>query len=939
MMKHIITTKIFLGAFLIMLSPCFLWAQNFGNISGRITDKKTGEPLIGVTVQVSGTALGAVSDVEGAFLITHVPAGIHTLTFKFLGYQTSSVSGISVRPGKPVMVPASLGVASAEALNEVVVSSTFRTASINALYAEQKNARVISDGISADQIKKSPDKNTGDVLQRVSGASIQDHKFVVVRGLAERYNTTMMDAAAMPSTEPDKKAFSFNMIPSELISNIIIYKTASPDKPGDAAGGTIRINTKDFPDQKFVDLSIGTGFNTLTTGEEFYNGRSGSKTDFLGSDHGARRLPAAFPKVQPGYAAMSPADKSAVTHQFPNTFGAKIAGKSLPPLSLQFSFGNSKLFGNGTKFGYTGALNYRVARKVSTGDKAEYLISKEHLYAYQDRNYTSSYDAGALLNFSYTFGKTKLSLKNFFSNEFNITFISRTGKNFDGANNITDEFSQNDEATRNGLFNSVLSGQHVLGASRMILDWNLSYGTAFRDQPDQRILTLYQNDPDVPYYLKLSNENSPAIKNAGRVYSKLHENSYSGNLDFTLPFHVSGTEQRFKLGALKTYRDRNFSALALGYASYLDTLGRGATIPLTKGVTPDNLFSSDHLDQYKIILAGIAQNSKDYHGTADLNAGYLMLDNTLASHWRLVWGLRLENYDQKLISVNQPVQNYNHTDILPSVNLTWSVTDKTNIRLAYSRTINRPEFRELASFRYYDYENDFVVSGNPNLKRSLNDNADFRVGYYPGLGEILSASIFYKYFQNPIEQTNEGNSLLAYNNADNAVDYGVELEVRKRLNFTGAPAVVKNLAFFANASFIKGSVTFDGKSTDSPLQGQSPYLVNGGLSYAGSGDGFSASILYNCIGQRLNFRGENDGLDTYEKARNVLDFQIGKKVMHQSAELRLTVSDILAEPTVLYYKYDDGKTGYNAGTDKIISSFRKGTSISISFKYNFAVQH
>jgi TonB-dependent receptor len=933
-MQKSIRTTIYSGLFL--LFPCLLQAQGNSVISGKITDKKTGEPLIGVTVLITGTSQGAVSGIQGNYLIPGVSPGRYTITYKFLGYQSKIVSGIEVGYNRTITLDIVLDEAASEKLNEVIVTSTYQQESVNALYAARKQNDLVSDGISADQIRQSPDKNAAAVLQRISSASVEDNKFVVIRGLAARYNTTMMNGAVMPATEPDKKAFSFDVIPSDMIDNMIIYKTASPDHPGDAAGGTIQINTKDFPDRKLVSLSVGTGYQTQTTFKDLYKGYGNGKYDFLGFDDGSRSLPDAFKKVQSHYASLDAADKMEITRQFPNTFGGEKAGKSLPPLSMQFVAGNTRIMNNGNKLGYTVAADYSNNRTTKAGSLDQYLLSKEQLYHYNDNSYERNYNMGALLNAAYTFGKNKLSWKNFFSNEFQTAFTKRDGQVFDGADNITHIFSLNNEVTQNGLLNSVLAGEHTVGKRSINISWDIAYGLSYQMEPDQRILTVFQTDPGQSYYLSLSNENSPAIKNAGRIYSRLHENIYNGDVHLTFPFTYFGHQQKLKAGLSKTYRDRSFSLQALGYASDLDPRGGGATIALNKEVNLSNIFSTENLDRYKILLANIPQNTKDYTGTADLDAGYLMLENYFSSRWKLLWGVRAEHYRQQLISVNQPVQTYSYTDLLPSANLTWSVTDKTNLRLAYARTLNRPEFRELAAFRYYDYQHDFIISGNPDLQRSTNDNADLRIEYYPGAGEIISGSVFYKYFHHPIEQTNQGNNVLTYSNADNAVDYGIELEMRKRLNFLGENRLLKNIVIYANASFIRSNVTFDGHQYKSTLQGQSPYMINGGLGYTSDKNDFSFSVLYNRIGQRLQFRGENDGLDTYEKARDVLDLHISKKILQRRAEIRFTVSDMLAQPIVLYYKYNhDAKSSYNASDDRVISSINPGTAFSVSFKYYF----
>ncbi|NLR64409.1 TonB-dependent receptor [Chitinophaga varians] len=902
-------------------------------VTGKVTDKKTGEALIGVTIVVQGTGKGAVTDVEGRYAFTIEP-GNYTLDFKYMGYQTKSISDVIVKAGLPTSLNVIMDEPSSKALQEVVIKGSFKQETINALYAAQKNNAVVSDGISADLIKKSPDKNTGEVLKRVSGTSIQDNKFVVVRGLSERYNTTLMNNAQMPSTEPDKKAFSFDIIPSGLIDNITIYKTASPDLPGDFAGGAVKVSTKDFPDQRFLDLSLSTGYNTQTTFKNFYTAPPQGKYDFLGYDDGSRALPAAYKNAAKGnYTMLEDAEKIAIAKQFPNTYSSgKQDRKGHPPVGIQFSAGNSWNGKRNNRFGYIFSANYNNGNRINLRTRSEKNIT-EHLFDYNDEQYAKTVNLGAVLNLAYNWRNNKIALKNFYNNDYSNNFTRRTGFVFDN-DNVQPRKSYNNEVTQNSLYNSTLEGQHVLGKDKITVDWNLSYARAARNQPDQRILSFKQNSGEDFYSLTLSNENNPNLKEAGRVYTRLSENIYGGNLNFAVPFKLFGQSQKFKFGGVKTYRNRDFSAIALGYA----TAYSNTQINLDKGVTPENIFSVENIDKYKILLAKIDLNNKDYTGTADLTAGYLMFDNKFTEALRLVWGARVESYVQELKAAGEQQQRYNNVDVLPSANATYAVTDKSNLRLSFSQTVNRPEFRELAAFRYYDYDNEFLIAGNKDLQRSTATNADFRWEYFPGAGEIISASVFYKHFNNPIEQTNNGNSVLSFDNARSAKDFGAEIEFRKRLNFISHSKLAENLVFYANAAYINSDVDLPGVNGNkkTPLQGQSPYLINGGLSYAPVDNNFSVNLLYNRIGQRLRFRGTDAGLDTYEKPRDVLDFQISKRLFRNAGELKLNISDILAQPIALYYKFPGtDKTAYQSGHDHIISSLKPGTTFTITFKYNF----
>lgn len=931
-MKRIFQTNLFI---LFLFSSIWASAQNAtksGRIVGKVTDKKSGEALIGVTVLIHGTANGTVTDVEGNYSLP-VTSGVYTVDFKYIGYATKSIGDVKVEGQVPITLNIIMDEPASQNLKEVVIRGTFKQETINAIYVAQKNNAVVSDGISADLIKKSPDRNTGDVLKRVSGTSITDNKFVVVRGLAERYNTTLMNSNLLPSTEPDKKAFSFNIIPSSLIDNIIIYKTASPDLPGDFAGGAVKVNTKDLPNQPFTELSLSLGYHTLTTFKDFSAAGPKGKLDWAGFLDNSKDLPSAYTSVQDQYSNLPSADRKTITQQFPNTFGDIRNSTSLPNIGLQFSTGSTMQMENGHRLGYLLAVNYGTSRRLTQGERSDFDIEKNQMNFSATDNFEESRNLGALLNLAYSYNKSKIAWKNFFNNDFDLNYLTRNGWNFRSAGDTMLVNGSSAETTQNGLFNSVVEGTHQLGNQHIIVDWNASYGRAYRNQPDQRIFSSFNNnDPQQPYYVIISNVNSPQPNSLGRIYSNLTENIYGGGLNVTVPFKLFNENAKFKAGALKNYRSRDFGVTALGYTD----VRYGQNITLDKGLNESNIFSPENLEKYNIVLSKLDLNSTDYKGTSDLNAGYLMLDNRLLKNLRMVWGARIENYVQELKSPGKANQKYTNTDVLPSVNLTYNLTEKSNLRGSFFMAVNRPEFRELAAYSQYDYENDFIIRGETELKRSTSLNADMRYEFYSGIGEIISASVFYKKFTDPIEQINLGNKILTYQNAVSATTIGAELEVRKNLAFLASNSFLKNMTFYVNASLINGDITLQNRGNlSSPMQGQSPYLINSGLTYAAP-EGFAFNILYNKVGERLKFRGEQGGVDVFEKARDVIDLQLSKSILNQRGEIKLNVSDILAQPIRYYYNYDaEGKTAYDPSVDRVINQWKPGSTISLSFKYKF----
>lgn len=919
---------------------CFVFTFSFAQtkytkIAGKISDSTTESPLVGVSVILENNkVIGTKTDAEGNFFFNVETGKKYDIRISNIGYQTKILSDVEVTDRDNSFIIVSLQKANLQ-LGNVIVKTSARKETAASLYTTQKNSSAISDAISAEVIKKSPDKNTSEVLRRVSGASIQDNKFVIIRGLNERYNTSLLNNSILPSTEPDKKAFSFDIIPSSLIDNITIYKSPTPDLPGDFAGGAVKISTRDYPSRNLSEISFATSYNTQTTFKNFYKGYPEGKWDALGFFDNSRLIPGSYYQYRgAAYSNLDDNTKLAITKQFPNTYGSRPANQSQPGFSFSYTGGNTKLIKD-NKFGFIYSFNYSNGRRVAERTRDEYETYDFHDYTYNTTSYDMRSTLSALLNLSYSYGKSKISLKNLFNNDFVSSLSIRNGVNTVNASEPFNYKSENTEAGSNGIENSVLEGLHSLN-NGWTIDWDASFGMTYRWQPDQRILT-YRTDPNTEnYFIKLNNQNSPDPTLVGRVYSFLTENIYGANVNLTKQFEWHGQTQKLKFGTQNYYRDRTVQVDALGLSS---TAVAGKRIDENKNTTYNTLLSASNIDAYGIIYANIPANSTDYDGTGLLNSGYVMLDNKFSDKIKLTWGVRAEKYLQELNAKGKNKISLDNTDVLPSMLFTYALNNKTNIRLAGSQTVNRPEFRELADYRVYDYENNYIIQGAPDLQRSKNTNADLRFEMFPGAGEIISASVFYKYFKNPIEQTNLGNDVLSFTNADNANVYGVEVELRKRLSFFDN-SFFDRLIFYTNAAYIKGSVKYGNLTINSPLQGQSPYLVNAGLTYSADNDNFSFNILYNRIGQRLKFRAVTQtgaGRNIFEKSRDVLDLQVSKKFMHNKMEAKLTVSDIFAQPFAWYYKYDPApsKTSFDPSKDRLLNTYKYGTTVSLGIRYGF----
>jgi len=916
--------------FLLILGTQAGYSQVNGKISGKVSDSKSGETLIGLTVKITGATLGASTDIEGRYTIGNLNPGKYNLTFSYIGYQSKNITDIEVLAGKTTNLDVIMEEATSLALEEVVITATVRQESISALYAQQKNSISISSGITSELIKRTPDRNTSEVLKRVSGASIQDNKFVIIRGLADRYNSSILNNAVLPSSEPDRKAFSFDIIPANLIDRIVVNKTASADLPGDFAGGVIQVITRDVPEENFLNVSASFGYNSQSTFKDF-NSNARNKFDFLGFDDGSRKLPAGFPGTFQTYNPLSNAEKAKFSSQLNNSYG-EVSAPAIPSQNHQITWGKRSDLKNGGSFGSILSLSYRNSQNMAIAERKDYEFSGTPFYEYQEDVFKYSTNLGLLANFAYVKGGNKFAFKSMYNQGFEDNYTSRTGFTTD---NIQDVRLNVSDLTQKSLLNSQLEGEHQIGKKQLKLNWNLNFSRVERDQPDQRSMDYRRSlGTQEPFRL--------IDRNTRRLFSDLEENTYGAQTSLSVPFKLLKQQATMKLGVLKQLKQRDFNARIFNYLF----VGPSVFEQSYSSLPNDKIFASENIGENGYILNDFTNNTDNYDANSDLNAGFLMLDNKVGERFRLSYGARFEQFSQTLNAIDFSGQaisaKQDNFDVLPSANITYKLTDKSNIRLSGSQTVSRPEFRELALFNYYDFISQTSVTGNPALKRAKIANADLRYELYPSAGETFTFSAFYKNFNDPIEQRVNSNSTpvvrgINYLNANSATSLGLEIDVRKKLDFLGDRQWLSNLTAFANASYIDSKVI--GEGIDRPLQGQSPYLINAGLQYFSPKTALTFTSVYNRIGQRIFLVGYQGYGDIYENARDVVDVQISKKILKSQAEVKLNVGDILNQSTVFYQNNEGNKNmAYEgASLDRLINSSRLGTNVSLSFSYNIGL--
>ena len=876
-----------------MLITITSFAQQTGSISGKVIDKKTNEELIGANILVVGTTTGASSDLDGNYTIKGLTEGLYTIKISYISYQSLTVQDVKVKAGTDTKVNISLESSSTELAEVVVTAEALKNTEANVLKI-QKNSSNIVDGVSEELIKKNNSSDGSDILKRMTGVTISEGKYAYIRGVSDRYNNTMLNGANLPSTDPEKKSFSYDIFPASLIENVITAKTFTPDKPADFSGGLVQINTIEFPSNFLANISLGGSYNTLTTGKSFLTYNGGSK-DFLGYDDGTRSMPSTITDERITRSNYTNPQLEEITRSFNNDWNTHSVNAPFNG-SLKLDLGNKFNIGDESVFGFIGSFTYSNSGDTRNLEKSFYDFSGAR-YNYKGSSYDRNVNLSALLNLSYKIGgSNKISLKNVYNrNADDITTYYEGVYRYALQNR---QITSIDYVSRT-MFSNQIIGEHEIGwFNGFGMDWNLSYAKSKRNEPDARRYVYYQDmfttsDP----YRFLMNESVDT-----RFYGDLEDENISGTMDFTLKLFTNPQLPKIKIGGAYSKKDRNFDARSFGFRNDGTYTAREDSIlqlPVQYIFIPEN--ASNRFIQ-------VLENTKasdSYEANQVIGAGYVMFDATALEKFRIVAGLRYENSVQEMNTFD--LQNHavnikdTYDDILPSVNLTYLLNDLINVRAAFSTTLARPEFREMAPFSYFDFIANELIQGNPDLKRALINNYDLRFELFPGANELVAVSLFYKRFKNPIEQTLQASAnepIRSFTNADRATSYGAEIELRKSLAFI-AP-VFNNFAFVGNASVINSNVEISDNAfqqADRPLQGQAPYIMNFGLYYDNTDLGLNAALNYNKVGQRIIQVGTIDLGNTLEEPVDLIDFSVSKSLF-ESFSLKFAIKDLLNQERI-----------------------------------------
>jgi outer membrane receptor protein involved in Fe transport len=958
--------------------------QGKGVVSGKITDEN-GEGLPGVNIRLVGTQAGTITDIEGRYKLTmHV--GTYQMEISMISYQKQKITDIVVKPGANTALNLAIKPANNQ-LSDVVVTASYRKASVAGLYLQQKNAASVSDGISSEQIARTPDKNIGESLKRISGVSTVDQKFVLVRGIGERYNSAMLDGVALPSTEAQSRNFSFDLIPSNMVDNVVVSKTVTPDMNASFGGGLIQINTKDIPNENFVSLSVGASYNDQTTGKDFLSHKRG-KYDYFGFDDGRRDYPKGLVNTDRLYEPVKSMPIEDYTKmrddqskRFTNDNFTVYKYKAAPSQNYQFTIGRLIALdtNNNNKFGFTGSLSYRNTQNINQiGDQRRkgWNIAGNNTGASYNFNTTW----GGLLNAGLQLGKNHFSLRNTYTHMYDNTLIRTTGYENDNGNdfiliNTPNRIEEAGDPTFTNLLQNKLSGQHQLG--KVKIEWDLARTGVNREEKDAIIANknAVELGGTYQYFYSPGSSTEPRIDGMSRQYYHNRENHYSWNLSATVPIEIAGIRNMVKAGYFGNHKKADFNwQIAAFTADYSNRPDSIRYLPIGEMLKPEYIGENGYF--YSVTPFWVDA----FEGKSRNHAGYVMFDSHLLENLRLVWGLRGEYYKYTEIknAANDKMQVFKakpdpRWQWLPSANLTYSPVQSLNFRAAFSSTVVRPELMDNSqAWKYNAYLGGMF--GNEGLYSTRIDSYDLKAEWFPGLGEVISVGGFYKKFDKPAELIiNEasGNTVYYLKSADWAKVYGVEFELRKNFGFIADNNLLNNLAVYGNLTLQKSSVRATHNETNPadptepnievsskqkrPMYGQTPYLINGGIQYTGDHLGFN--IMYNKSGYKTYLVGEKLNRIEYERPREQLDAQISYKLLKKRLEIKLNAGNLLNRASVFYINSGsyEANPDYVAGTgdssdaerlkagytdkyekgDQIMFSQKFGRTYSTTITWNF----
>ena len=874
-----------------------------GTIKGTVTDKQTREPLTGATIQIAGTTQGTVADVDGNYSLD-VNNGTYTLAIKYVGYKDIIIN--NVKAGKSDLILNFELESDAQALGEVSVVARKNLEGERALQMERRKATLAIENLGSKEMSLKGIGNVEEGVKKITGISVADAGQLIVRGLGDRYSTTTLNGLPIASPNPDNKLIPLDLFPSSTVQNITVSKVYNAEAFADYSGAHIDINTKENITEDFFNIGFNTGGKFNTLGKDNYRmNRNGSLFRTSGVDQAALNMP------------LSEFDNYVKTRNIFDTSFAVKKKSSLPDFSGNLGFGKNIGIGSQTLSILASAS---AGNSFQNMDNAFYKTleatgSVQDNFAYD--SYAQELKLAALGHIGYTLRRhDRIGYTFFYARNATDTYQRREGIDAEdhgltGSNNITHIYS---------LQNHQLDGVHSFGGrGQWELTWGGSYSKTGSEEPDRRQVMYIKNDNGALSLFKLNRQETM------RYFGSLDEEEWNGNLAMRWKWN----ENNFlKLGVNYKNKSRDYKATRFYYnLNKIDPV-------ITDIYDTDGFLNQENIADGNVVVQRVMQPKDSYRAGNEIYSGYLLTDFYPVPSLLVNLGVRYEISRQWVDYATDggdwyaERRNLDKNDLFPTLNLKYTVNDANSIRFSASRTVTRPSFIEMAPFLYQESYGSAQIRGNNELQNGYNYNFDLRYEHFGKNGDMISLTAYFKYLDSPIERIQAlqgGATLHSFQNADNGMAGGMEVEFRKQL--------MKDLRLGANISYMYTNVKLPegGAYTNKerPLQGASPILANADLTYSprfGEERQLNLALLYNLQGSRIHAVGVSKLGDIKQQTLHTLNFSAGYDI-NSHFSLKLQVNDLLNRAVI--FKQEVPSTGEEVEVER----YKKGANLEIGFSY------
>jgi outer membrane receptor protein involved in Fe transport len=895
-----------------------------GTIAGGIFDAANGKPVPHALIELQeGPKSKVLAGSDGKYQLD-APPGTYSVRISAPNYVSTVLDSIVVTAGHATEASSVLPLVGSGTTVNVVEKVDAVAATAEAALLERKLAPVVSDAISSQEIRDSIASDAAGAVEKVAGVSIVDNGMVYVRGLGERYSATMLNNAIIPTTEPEKRVVPLDLFPASLIDNIKVLKTYSADLPGEFSGGLVQMQTVDFPMAKALSVSITSGFNTNTSFDRFNSFRGGS-LDWTGFGGDSRQLPSIIPSDQRLFVGnFTPEQFQQFGQALAPDYETRPIGSMRPSLTYSVAGGNS--FG---KIGIVGALTftntpqrYPEMRRflVNSGGGRPQVFSD-----YPEFNSdTESARLGAVFNIAYKLNATnKLIWRNTLTRD-----SDKEARVFSGLNGGNGNLIQSTRLRyiERSLMSTGVEGDHAIQRfGSGVFHWQFTYSRSQRDEPDLRE-TIYGRDEGSTQYRFLNLPESGL-----RFFSELGDRIYEPQADWTKPFYKGSVTGLLKVGFRATVRRRDFEGRRFRFFPV-----RAQTIDFNQSA--NQVLGPANIRPDGFVVREITRATDTYGASMDIYGGYVMTDLNLGRRWRVISGVRIEDADILVTTIDPLIPGgipsyarLSNRDPLPAVNLIYAITSRQNLRFGYGRTVNRPDFRELSPFEFTNVVGGYSTVGNPDLQRATIDNFDVRWEWFLGGNQVLAASYFFKNFTDPIEQIYRPTASelrQSFLNVAGARNQGVELEARKSLRFIHPR--LSGLAVQTNLTFVDSNVQIPTDrfpqltSRTRPLVGQSRFIYNIVSEWAQPRLHSTVRLYVNSVSRRITDVGTFQLPDVYQERTTFVD-AVYKVTFDEQGRWSMRFS---AE------NMTDNKYRYTQA-DFLVRAFQIGRTYSVGLNYSF----